>query len=89
MREVLQIDFPVRESGCGWGIVIAYVCGATRSVELMREGKDGTGVRARGHARECYLRRNSSEISLETERNTSTARAPIMPKAIIIFSGRI
>jgi hypothetical protein len=39
----------------------------------------------RACARGNYLRRNSSEISLETERNTSTASAPIMPKAIINF----
>ncbi len=48
------------------------------------EGKDAT---PKTHARGNYFRRNSSEISPETERNTSTASAPIMPKAIIIFSG--
>jgi hypothetical protein len=48
------------------------------------EGKDAEGVLAR--ARGNHLRRNRSEISLETERNTNTASAPIMPKAIIIFS---
>jgi hypothetical protein len=55
--------------------------------EKMREGKNGEGVFAR--ARGNYLRRKSSEISPETERNTSTANTPIMQKAIIIFSGRV
>ena len=41
----------------------------------------------RARPRGYHLRRNSSEISLEMERNTSTASAAIMPKAIIIFSG--
>jgi hypothetical protein len=35
-----------------------------------------------------YFRRNRFEISPEIERNTSTASAPIMQKAIIMFSGR-
>ena len=86
-RELLQIDFPARESDFGWMIVIARQCDATRNAKWMREGKDGTRVHMR--VRGNYLRRNSSEISLETERNTSTASAPIMPKAIIIFSGRV
>lgn len=34
-----------------------------------------------------YFRRDRLEISPETERNTSTASAPIIQKAIIIFSG--
>jgi len=44
----------------------------------------GAEVPARGN----YFRRNRLEISPETERNTSTASAPIMQKAIIILSGR-
>jgi hypothetical protein len=43
--------------------------------------------RRRARARGNYFRRNRLEISPESERNTSTANAPIMQKAIIIFSG--
>jgi hypothetical protein len=68
----------------GWRVVIARQREVARNVELMREGKDAAlKTRARGN----YFRRNRSEISSETERNTSTARTPIMQKAIIIFSG--
>jgi len=39
------------------------------------------------HMHGDYFRRNRFEISPEIERNTSTASAPIMQKAIIVFSG--
>jgi hypothetical protein len=44
--------------------------------------------RAEVPPRRNYFRRNRLEISPETERNTSTASAPIMQKASIILSGR-
>jgi hypothetical protein len=86
----LQIDFPARESDVGWRTVIARKCDSTEKTEFMPEGKDDEGfcARLRMRTQGDYFRRNSSEMSLETERNTSTASAPIMPKAIIIFSGR-
>jgi hypothetical protein len=82
-RELLQIDFPARESDFGWRIVVARQCDLARSVERMREGNDGEGVHA--CSRGGYFRRNSSEIPSETERNTSTANTPIIPKPIIRF----
>jgi hypothetical protein len=86
-RELLQIDLPAREGDFGSGIVIPRYRDAAQNVKKIREGKNGEGVFAR--ARGNYLRRKSSEISPETERNTSTANTPIMQKAIIIFSGRV
>lgn len=72
------------ECDLGCRIVIYRERDPTALVELMREGKESEAVRAR--PRGTYLRRNRPEISSEIERNTSTASAPIMPKAIIIFS---
>ena len=43
--------------------------------------------RKRARSAGNYFRRDRLEISPETETNTSTASAPIMQKAIIIFSG--
>jgi hypothetical protein len=49
-----------------------------------REVREIVSARMQGD----YFRRNRFEISPEIERNTSTASAPIMQKAIIMFSGR-
>jgi hypothetical protein len=97
-REVLQIDFPSREEAgaaekkqiprakFALGMTVrAFVRSlSNESVKSMSSGMNGCKKSARGD----YFRRNRLEISPETERNTSTASAPIMQKAIIILSGR-
>jgi hypothetical protein len=84
-RELLQIDFPAHESDFGLGDYDRLSVRFNADCEI-DVGSEGCPRLARVRARGNYLRRNSSEISFETERNTSTASAPIMPKAIIVFS---
>jgi hypothetical protein len=67
---------------CGMKNALSGERDSIRKAETRREKRGGEGVRARGD----YFRRDRFEISSETDRNTSTASAPIMQKAIIIFS---
>jgi hypothetical protein len=97
-REVLQIDFPSREESDAAEKKqiprVKFALGMTarafvrrlsnERLKWMSSGKNGRKKSARGD----YFRRKRLEISPETERNTSTASAPIMQKAIIILSGR-
>jgi hypothetical protein len=96
-REVLQIDFPSREAAdaaekkqiprakFAFGMTVrAFVRSLSNErVEWTSSGMNSCKKSSRGD----YFRRNRLEISPETERNTSTASAPIMQKAIIILSG--
>jgi hypothetical protein len=83
-REVLQIDFPLREKR--WRRKIRAAQSVMQNGMQNKAGK-GRILGAVVPARRSYFRRNRLEISPETERNTSTASAPIMQKAIIILSG--
>src|ERR1700730_12037281 len=70
------------ESECGWRTRLAAA-----AIQYGKPNRGGREAWRRRRARGNYFRRDRLEISPETERNTSTASAPIMQKAIIIFSG--
>jgi hypothetical protein len=71
-----------RESDFGCMSAITRRCDSKSNAKWMQKGEDCLRP---AYARGNYLRRKSSEMSPETERNTSTASAPIIPKAIIII----
>jgi hypothetical protein len=71
-----------RESDFGWMSAITCRCDSKSNAKWMQKGEDCLRP---AYACGNYLRRKSSEMSPETERNTSTASAPIIPKAIIII----
>ena len=83
-REVLQIEFPSRRNRSLWklGAVTREIHTGCK-IKAGRKAREFVGARMHGN----YFLRNRFEISPEIERNTSTASAPIMQKAIIIFSG--